>query len=443
MVTTRPAPSGPRHASPPRRARRTKRGRGRRFLVGLALLLAITAPIWFSLGSALTNPALGSSVTARFAEWARDHGMSPVANWAENYYYMHHQPATGGKPPPGAIPRGTTSTTTTVPSVAALPVPAAVVPPASPPLAGEGQWHPSGRTVNGVPAVYEAFVRPDAQHTSFVAGIAWMDTKLLRATLYSGSYIPGGGPWTCTAPIPLDASSTLVAAFNAGFRVQDSLGGYYTQGQTVAPLVAGKASFVIYQNGSVDIGNWGTDVTMAPNVTAVRQNLSLLVANGAPASDLNSGDNSVWGATLGGGAYVWRSGVGVTANGALVYVGGPSMSITTLADLLVRAGAVRAMELDINTDWVNFATYAPPTATGVANASNGSTLLNGVNGGTAMTGGPDRYFQSWWSRDFFTMSAAVPSTSGGTCGGGPAAAATTTTTTAPPAHRTPNSTSRT
>jgi hypothetical protein len=232
-----------------------------------------------------------------------------------------------------------------------------------------------------------------------------------------------------------------VAAFNAGFRVQDSLGGYYTQGQTVAPLVAGKASFVIYQNGSVDIGNWGSDVTMTPNVVAVRQNLSLLVANGAPAADLNSGDNSVWGATLGGGAYVWRSGVGVTANGALVYVGGPSLSITTLADLLVRAGAVRAMELDINTDWVNFATYAPPTPNGAANPSNGTTLINGSNG-TAMTGGPDRYFQSWWSRDFFTMSAAVPNASGGTCGGG-SAVPSPTTTTAPPRHGTGNSTART
>ena len=33
---------------------------------------------------------------------------------------------------------------------------------------------------------------------------------------------------------------------------------------------------------------------------------------------------------------------------------GPDLNITDLADVLVRAGAVRAMELDINTDWVNF-----------------------------------------------------------------------------------------
>jgi hypothetical protein len=94
--------------------------------------------------------------------------------------------------------------------------------------------------------------------------------------------------------------------------------------------------------------------------------------------------------------------VGITADGALVYVGGPGLNITTLADLLARAGAVRAMELDINTDWVDYATYDPRSPTGAATAANGKALLPG------MVGGAGRYFASYWSRDFFTMSARVP-----------------------------------
>ena len=101
--------------------------------------------------------------------------------------------------------------------------------------------------------------------------------------------------------------------------------------------------------------------------------------------------------------FVWRSGLGVTANGALVYVGGPGLNITTLADLFVRAGAVRALELDINTDWVHFATYSPLAPTEVAGPANGSDLL------PTMVGTPRRYFTDWWSRDFFTMSAALSS----------------------------------
>ena len=41
-----------------------------------------------------------------------------------------------------------------------------------------------------------------------------------------------------------------------------------------------------------------------------------------------------WGATLAGAVYVWRSGVGITADGALVYVAGPDLNITDLANVL-------------------------------------------------------------------------------------------------------------
>ena len=57
------------------------------------------------------------------------------------------------------------------------------------------------------------------------------------------------------------------------------------------------------------------------------------------------------------------------------------------------------MELDINTDWVNFASYDPRGAAAPATPASGRDLLPG------MFGAPDRYFQAWWPRDFFTMSA--------------------------------------
>jgi hypothetical protein len=255
--------------------------------------------------------------------------------------------------------------------------------------------------VAGIPAIYETTLRPDAVHTSYVAGVAWMDTKLLKATLYSGSQIPGGGPYTHTAPVQPGAADSMVAAFNAGFLMREANGGYYTDGKTILPLRSGAASFVIYRSGAATVGQWGRDVTMTPNVVAVRQNLNLLVDGGKPVSGLDAADTTLWGDTLGNAIYVWRSGIGVTADGALVYVGGPGLNITDLANLLVRAGSVRAMELDINTDWVNFSVYRPATPAGPATRANGTELLPG------MTGTPGRYFQPWWARDFITMSSAV------------------------------------
>lgn len=396
----RPRPQRNRHQRRPPEGRATYRRRRLRLVFGLTVAAFL---LWlaFSLGGALTNPALGSSFTSRFSEWAREHGGASIVNWVEKEWYSHHPPPIGGKPPSGAIRVPQASTAITASGPAHLPPPTAIQPIAQPAIPGEGEWSPAGRQVGGIPAIYETTLRPDAIHTSYVVGVAWMDTKLLKATLYSGSQIPGGGPYSHTAPVQPQAADSLVAAFNAGFLMSDASGGYYTDNKTILPLRTGAASFVIYRNGTATVGQWGRDVTMTANVVSVRQNLSLLVDGGQPVHGLNASDTTLWGNTLGNAIYVWRSGIGVTADGALVYVGGPGLNITDLANLLVRAGAVRAMELDINTDWVNYSVYTPTTPNGQASGANGTELLPG------MTGTPTRYFQSWWARDFFTMSASV------------------------------------
>jgi hypothetical protein len=388
-----------RHSAP-----KAKVYRRRRILTAIAALFAAFC-IWlaFSLGSALMDPSLGASPMSRFAEWGRSHGVGFAVTWLEQEWYKLNPAKVGGKPPSGSLkPKvkgGGSTTTSTCPN--ALPEPATVVSPVSPAQAGEGQWQAAGRLSASCPAIYVTYVRPDTVHTSYVVGIAWMDPKLLSANLYSGSQIPGGGPFTRTAPISPTAAQTLVSAFNAGFRMGDSQAGYYTDGKTIVPLVDGAASVVIYKDGAMGIGQWGRDQTMTAGVVSVRQNLHLIVDGGAAVPGLNVNDNRLWGATLGGSAYVWRSGIGQTANGALVYVGGPGLSITDLADLLVRAGALRGMELDINTDWVNYSYYAPSVGQ-PASAANGSELLS------TMIGGPGRYFDPSWARDFFTMSARYP-----------------------------------
>jgi uncharacterized protein YigE (DUF2233 family) len=403
----------------PRPARRklARAGRRRRILlVVLVLVVGLLVPVGISLGSALNDPANGSSVGARAAEWFRGHGAESVVNWIENVWYTHHQPPIGGRPPKGEIRVPKQPVTAIAVGPAHLPPPPPIVPLASPALPGEGQWSPAGRMVEGVPAVYETELRPDPVHTSQVVGVAWMDTMLLDATLYSGNIIPGGGPFTHTAPIQSDAATSLVAVFNAGFLMANADGGYYTDGRTEIPLRDGAASFVVYANGTATVGEWGRDVTMTPDVVSVRQNLDLLVDGGQPVPGLDANDITRWGFTLGNQVYVWRSGVGVTADGALVYVGGPSLNITSLANVLAAAGCVRAMELDINTDWVNMATYDPAVGQ-PASPSNGANLLS------TMTGGTGRYFQSYWERDFITMSSAY--------GAAQSVPAPTTTTTAP------------
>ncbi len=391
----------PKHAYRPPEAPKSRRHSAfvywrRRVLVALlTTFVVVVGYLGITLGFALTNQGYGVSLQARFAEWGRQHGLGREVTWAESEYYRLHPAKVGGKYL-GTF--GSGATRVSVPSAGHLPEPKTIPTPALTPLPGEGVWHVAGReTATGVPTMYEAFVRPDAIHTSYVVGVVWMDPTLLQAQLYSGSSIPGGGPYPYTAPISAKNSENLVAAFNAGFLMPDANGGYYTDGRTILPLRNGAASVVIFKDGTMTVGKWGSDVTMSAQVASVRQNLDLIVDNAKPVPGLTNANLLKWGKTLGGSFNVWRSGLGVTKNGALIYVGGPSLSIADLANVLVRAGAVRAMELDINTDWVQFSAFRGPLNTPI-NGGNGASLER------AMAGQPSRYFVNWWTRDFYTMS---------------------------------------
>jgi hypothetical protein len=91
-----------------------------------------------------------------------------------------------------------------------------------------------------------------------------------------------------------------------------------------------------------------------------------------------------------------RSGIGITANGALVYVAGPALTARSLAESLQRAGAVRAMTLDINPEWVTFNFYSHPA---------GQPLdVTGTKLYPEMQRPADRYLPpEWEARDFFEV----------------------------------------
>ncbi|MDE3138635.1 MAG: hypothetical protein KGL05_02200, partial [Acidobacteriota bacterium] len=74
-----------------------------------------------------------------------------------------------------------------------------------PAAAGEGVYRPAGRTVQGHSAIFTTTLRPLDNPTT-VAGVAWIDPRLLSARLYSGSLSPGGLFWKYTAPVSRAAS---------------------------------------------------------------------------------------------------------------------------------------------------------------------------------------------------------------------------------------------
>jgi Phosphodiester glycosidase len=345
-----------------------RRGRPHYFIrrvaaVILVLIVVVVALVGVSLVGALRTPG-NQGFDAKWADWLRSHHMARLANDIETYYYQHHVPRRGGQPAHlNAVPTPPTTapvkrTIVVVPHLRApAPVPLVV----SPHLPGEGLWRPADVLVHGIPAMYVAQFRADAVYTSQITSAVWIDPTLLRVSLVPGSQEPGG-TWPQPPDIQGPALRTAMAAFNGGFRSQDAHGGFYLNGRTAEPLQAGAESLLIYANGRVAMGTWGQEVAMRRDVTAVLQNLVPIVDNGQPAPDATYHDSQIWGATLGANTVVARSGLGVTASGALVYVAGPALTARSLAESLQRAGAVRAMTLDINPEWVTFNFYAHSAA---------------------------------------------------------------------------------
>lgn len=366
----------------------------------VAIAIVVGGPLGISYFRALTV-AGGGSLGARSVDWVRSIGGSRLVAWLENTYYSHNAPPTGGTPSEALSGNGGTIDPRAIdPQAPGIPLsplgkPATVPSIAQPPLPGEGQWEPLGRTVGGESAMYAAFIRPDAIHTSLTAGLVWMDPRVINLRLIAGSQQPGGTGWADQAPIPADQRSRLLATFNAGFRLSDGRGGYYEAGRIGRDLVDGAASLVINKDGSANVAKWGRDVTMTSSVYAVRQNLSLILDGGLVTPEVFQNSMRSWGATIKNQVLVWRSGMGVTRNGALLYAGGPGLSIESLANILKAAGAVRAMEMDINSTWVSFISFKPVIGA-VPDAKNGSKLL------PTMSGDPGRYLGPS-TRDFFAV----------------------------------------
>jgi hypothetical protein len=308
--------------------------------------------VGWSIGGALRAPGTDSTA-ARLAEWGRDHGLSGAVTWLEQVQYDQNKPKVGGAPT-GGIPMAGGAVPGAPAAAGGVPTPAPIPSLAGgTPLPDEGQWQ-TVVAVHGKPAVRAALVRPDAQHTSYLTGVLWMDPTLVRGQLRPGTKDPGGS-WQAGTSLTASDRPGVVAAFNAGFRLTNdaSHGGYYSEGRTVLPLVSGAASLVLDKNGTASVGSWNNEVQLTPAVASVRQNLVMLVDNGKVDPTCATGGQAQWGNTVGQVAYIDRSAFGITASGAEVYVAGQALSVCTLGHILQAAGVVRGMELDINPDWTS------------------------------------------------------------------------------------------
>ncbi len=343
--------------APWRRARRVA-------LLAAAICLLPAAGSWVR---TITRPH-NVGVDVATVEWVRAHGGNGIVSQIENWYYTLNAPSKGG-PPLRSLPSvGVSADVASTQSGSAVSSPyrpPRIKPLIHPALKGEGVWRAAAAHAGPEPAVLLTTFRSDPEYPQFVAGVAWIDSRRTHLSYVPGLAEPPEISHRGPAEIPSALRRRVVATFNGGFPLETSNAGLVYRGATVAPMVNGIATLVEYRDGRIDIVRWEHGENPSPHVWFAKQNLPPIIYGGQLNPDLSDGPE--WGATVNNAVRVWRSGLGIDRHGNLIYAAANYQTVGSLAEVLKRAGAVRALELDINEDWTSFISYRRP---GAADPSN-------------------------------------------------------------------------
>ncbi len=339
-----------------------RRRRRRRILIALPFL-GLVAWAAVSYTAWMVQPT-SMSWSERSTEWVR--ADVPFGNWlvdeSEHIYYTMNAPQKGG-PQLRSLPAVGLRTGTPVAIAPVLkrraPWPRRIKPIFPHPLPGEGVWKPTGPPVDGGPPVLVTTFRSELDYPQILAYVAWFDHTRTAVAYYPGRYEPPNAAVRGPMMVPNDQRWRLLATFNGGFTYVDGDNGSAVNGHTNEPLKDGNATLIGYRNGRIAIVKWSGGPNAGPDVAWARQSLAPIVWNRRLNPLLNTDPNSPqWGYTLGGVTRVWRTGVGVDRRGNLIYAVADDQTVITIAKILQHAGAVRAMEFDINPDWHTLITYS-------------------------------------------------------------------------------------
>lgn len=276
-------------------------------------------------------------------------------------------------------------------------------------------WQPYGATVNDVPIMARAFVQPDPSRPYARAAIVRIDLSQIQLHLVPGTVEPvaakpiPGFKRPGLIPLSDQTPDALIAAFNGGFKAINGHYGMMTaDGVTLLPPINGLATIAQRVDGSIQIGQWGRDLTASDPLTWYRQNSPLLVDQGQINPHVNDESRQEWGYTVKNLDTTWRSGLGISQDGRfLIYAAGNSLTVEALAQALQQAGVYYAMQLDINGFYTRFVTYrAADNPKVIGHPLVADKLLKEMSGDPAL-------FLHPYDRDFFYItlkSGSVPVT---------------------------------
>ncbi|HUY42150.1 MAG TPA: phosphodiester glycosidase family protein [Acidimicrobiales bacterium] len=235
-----------------------------------------------------------------------------------------------------------------------------------------------------------------------VGNVVFRALRLRARTTLLRWHVGAGDPnaWRLA---PIDAGPSIdwanegpagvVAAFNGAFKQVAKAGGAVVDHVVLEPMLRGYMTIALNRLGHWEMGVWGARNFPTPGFGAIalRQNLAPLVQNGRLTSSALTSNWRFWGDPINENPLTARTGLGVDAQGNLIYVATMTGVLApTLARALISAGAVSAMQLDINPYWPILGASATP----LHQSASFAMQLPGQEHSSSV-------FSSGWERDFF------------------------------------------
>ncbi len=302
-------------------------------------------------------------------------------------------------PTPIVLPTAQPLPTQPLPTLVANPWNLDAIPPFGN-LEGEGQWQPYIYHSDGSVVGQRTFLQPDPERPHTIVAVVAFDLNSTNLHYVLGSEEPSlaDGPRGYGLIDPTDKQpGKLLAAFNSGFLATHGEYGAMSGGIVALPPKFRSGTVTIGRDGQVQIGVWGADVDPAGDYVSLRQNASIVVHEGNINDKVFNGSIASWGGNLDGVIVTWRSGLGLSADGqVLYYLAGPAMSMPILAKTMIATGIHNGILLDINPYWVHFS----------AVRSEGDQLLAETLFEEGMETQPDRYLRQS-QRDFFYLTSST------------------------------------
>ncbi len=267
--------------------------------------------------------------------------------------------------------------------------------------AGDGTWRRLGATSAGdraaagrsVLVVTTVHPHPVSRFDSVT--LAAIDLRHAALHFMAGKDDPGAEALDPPAGvIPEADQDKLLAVFNGGFLPRHGRWGMMVQGRELVPPRADGCTVGLYRDGAVRIRPWAALESRSGTMSAYRQTPPCLIDSGKLHPALSAGNERLWGGRDPKRKTRRRSALGIDESGrVLLYAMGTEVGPLLLAQAMRHAGAVDAVQLDINWSWTRFLLYGQPSPGGRLQVT--STLI------PKMTHSSKGYLERAGHRDFF------------------------------------------